>query len=245
MKNYFLFIVCTFLWCSCTNNTILFEDDFENQSIGKLPGHPWEKTGNGSVVVDTLRAFSGKKSVHFTSGEGYKNRAFIGIDHIFPVQENRFYGRLKMYVEEAPRDGIHWTMIQSSGKVKDHDFSSEIRYGGQHQKRLMANYETQGVKSDCWQHSQTKIPEEKWFTLQWMFDGEKDTMKLWLNNVLIESIIVVGQGEGCVSNEIDGKWKFPVFENMLIGWVDYQTGGGTRSIWIDDVVLSERMISDK
>ena len=133
-------------------------------------------------------------------------------------------------------------MIQSSGKVKGTDFSSEIRYGGQHQKKLMANYDTQGVKSDCWQHSQTKIPEKKWFKLQWHFNGNEDHMQLWLDGVFIESISLEGKGEGCAESGTDGKWKFPVFENVLVGWVDYQTGGGDRNIWIDDIVISTNQI---
>jgi len=67
-----------------------------------------------------------------------------------------------------------------------------------------------------------------------MFDGNGNTMKLWLNDVLVESLIVINQGEGCVSEETNGQWRFPIFENVFIG----QTGGGTRNIWVDDVVIS-------
>jgi len=147
MQNYILFIIVLLSLNSCNNNTVLFEDDFENYTVKNIPSAPWKKEGKGNVFIDTTRAYSGKKSVHFTTAEGFENRAFISIDHIFPLIENKYYGSLKMYIEEASPNGIHWTMIQSTGKVKGADFTSEIRYGGQHHKRLMANYDTQGVKS--------------------------------------------------------------------------------------------------
>ena len=224
---------------SCTKQEmLLFEDDFENHAVGKTPESPWKTYGNGQAFVDDQKAFSGKNAVHFVTGEGYRNRSFIGIDHIFPLANNSYYGSMNMYIEEASPDGIHWTMIQSTGKVPDREFSAEVRYGGQHQKKLMANYDTQGVQSDCWQHANTVIPEKEWFAVSWFFDGPQNTMKLWINDTIIEEIIVTGQGQGCVKQGTDGQWLFPVFENVLIGWVDYQKGGGTRHIWIDDVVIS-------
>ncbi|SEK85125.1 hypothetical protein SAMN04487910_1293 [Aquimarina amphilecti] len=232
-----LLVLFTLLSCNKTKS-VLYQDNFETYLIGETPGDPWKKTGNGIVVIDNARSFSGTKSVHFITGEGYKNRAFLGIDHVFPLKDNAYYGSLKMYVQNASPDGIHWTMIQSSGKVKGEDYSSEIRYGGQHNKQLMANYETQGVKSDCWKHSNIKIPEDKWFVLQWYFNGNQDKMQLWLDGESIASLTVVGSGEGCVENGTNGQWKFPVIENVLLGWVDYQIGGGTPNIWIDDVIIS-------
>ena len=244
IKKRFLGSIVFLLLLSCKERSnILYEDNFEKYTLGKTPEKPWKKTGKGVAVIDTKKSFSGSKSVHFITGEGYKNRAFLGIDHIFPLVDNAYYGSLKMYVQEASPDGVHWTMIQSSGKVKDEDYFSEIRYGGQHQKKLMANYETKGVKSDCWQHSSVKIPEEKWFTLQWYFNGNEDRMQLWLDGISIGAITVIGKGEGCVDNGTNGQWKFPVIENVLLGWADYQTSGGIRHIWIDDVVISLEMIT--
>ncbi|WP_147405015.1 hypothetical protein [Aquimarina sp. AD10] len=240
MKSCILIIISVFVVCSCAKDTILFEDNFEGHTLGNIPNKPWKKSGAGIVVIDTLKSFSGNKSVHFISGEGYKNRAFIGLDHIFPIVKNCYFGTMKMYVEEASPNGVHWTMLQSSGKVRSQNFSAEIRYGGQHQKHLMANYDTQGLKSDCWKHSQVKIPEKKWFTLKWMFDGDRNTMKLWLDGTIVEAITVKDYGEGCAFDEVNNKWIFPVFENVLMGWVDYQTGGGTRNVWIDDVVITTK-----
>ncbi len=217
------------------NKNILFEDDFESYAKGSVPDSPWIKTGQGSVLIDNVRSVSGNQSAHFISGESYKNHAFLKLERIFPVEKNQYYGSMHMYVKEASPDGVHWTMLQSSGPVQGENYRSEVRYGGQHNKQLMANYDTVGISSDCWKHSLVKIPEKAWFKVSWFFDGESDTMKIWLNNNLLSEISLSKKGEGCVGHDAKDLWHFPKFENVVIGWVDYQTGGGKRELWIDDV----------
>lgn len=238
----FLYIITFFSLINCSKSSSIFEDGFEEATLFKEPLKPWVISGKGKVFVDNSRAYSGKKSVHIISGEGYKNRAFLSLSNIFPLEENAYYGKMQMFVKKASPDGIHWTMIQGSGKVKN-AYTAEIRYGGQHNKKLMANYDTVEVESDCWQHSKTKIPENKWFRIQWYFNGNKNLMKLWINDKLISDLSIKGKGEGCVNNETNGNWYFPVFEKLSIGWVDYQKGGGNREIWIDDVTISSEYIN--
>ncbi|MEO5859791.1 MAG: hypothetical protein ABIR33_12670 [Pyrinomonadaceae bacterium] len=222
----------------------LFTDDFESYSVGSMPAAPWQKTGEGTAIVDDSRSVSGRKSVHFRSGEGYKDRSILSFSspRVFPLKKNRYYGRMVMFVESASPDGVHWTMLESSGKVPGKGISAEIRYGGQHSEQLMANYETWGAKTDCWQHSTVKIPEQRWFSVSWMLDGGGNEMKIWIDNNLIDEITVKGRGQGCLGNDLNGDWLFPVFENVQIGWVDYQMNGGERNIWIDDFAISSRPI---
>ncbi|WP_299883514.1 hypothetical protein [uncultured Lacinutrix sp.] len=212
----------------------LFHDDFESKDLKK----DWKTSGNGIISIDTTKAFSGKQSIKFVSGEGYKNHAFINLKSLFPLAENRFRGSLKMYIENASPDGIHWTMIQASGKVKGEDYSAEVRYGGQHQKQLMANYDTKGVKSDCWQHSDVKIPEGEWFTINFLFDTNTNEMQCAINGKKIDKLAVTNQGEGCVENDLNNLWVFPIFDTLSFGWADYQTGGGQRTLWIDDIIIT-------
>ena len=222
----------------------LFSDDFESYPLGSVPSSPWTKVGGGTAIVDGSRSSSGRQSIHFRSGEGYKNRSILTFSSpsIFPLKMNRYFGRMSMYVESASPDGVHWTMLESSGKVPGKSVTAEVRYGGQHSKQLMANYETTGAKTDCWQHSTLKIPEQRWFTVQWIFDGRRNEMKIWVDNQLISEITVKGRGQGCLGNDLNGDWIFPVFENVQIGWVDYQLNGGERSIWIDDFIITSRPI---
>lgn len=234
-----LFGVSTLLLWSCQPSvSILFEDDFEAYGSGDFKSDVWIQEGHGLVHVDTTFSYSGDRSIHFSSGEGYSNRAFITLKHIFPMPSQAYTGSMKMFVEEASPDGIHWTMIQSTGKVEDRDFRSEVRFGGQHNKKLMANYDTSnGVSSDCWQHSDTQIPEQRWFDVKWTFNSPKNEMNFWLDGQLISALSVHGSGQGCGGQDTNGAWLFPILENISIGWVDYQTGGGSREVWIDDIKI--------
>ncbi len=242
MKTFYKLILTLLLFVflkSCeSKKKVFFKEDFEKYEAQKQPEEPWIVSGEGITVVDTLKAYSGKKSIHFKSGEGFKNRAFISLKNIFPKETKSYHGSMKMYVEEASPDGIHWTMIQASGKTTE-GFHAEVRYGGQHNKRIMANYDTKEIKSDCWHHTQFKMPEKKWVTLQWYMNREENNMKLWLEGTLIHELNVNNIDKGCLENENKGKWTFPFFEIISLGWVDYQKKGGERKIWIDDVILSE------
>jgi len=112
--------------------------------------------------------------------------------------------------------------------------------------QMMANYETPdsysgtGPKSDCWKHS-TKIvvPEGRWACAEWQFDGTSNTMRFWLDGAAVDSLTVMGSGEGC--GTATPVWTAPNFERMDLGWESYQQDTA-RTIWIDDVALSKTRI---
>ncbi len=220
----------------------LFCDDFE--AYTGTPGAPWavKKNAQGSVTIDGAQHQSGTKAVKFTtSGAMAYQQAYISIDKIFPVAQNAFYGRIMIYTTKAPDDGVHWTMIQGEGVAAGGITRAEVRYGGQHQQGLMANYDSAGKKSDCWQHSQTKMPEGKWACMEWYFEGATNTQKFWLDGKAIDDLTVVGQGDGCIAHDTSDQWIFPNFERVYLGWESYQTDPA-REVWIDDVALGTSKI---
>jgi len=219
-------------------------DDFEKYT-GK-PGTPWTvSTNNGAVAIDTTKFRSGKQSVKFsTTGANNYQRAFIGLEGApFPVANNAFYGRLMIYATSAANDGVHWTMIQAEGPVAAQGVTTaQVRYGGQQMKSLMANYDSSGKKSDCWQHSATKMPEGQWACMQWYFDGKTNTQKFWLNGKAIDDLTVVGQGSGCLNHDLNDTWYFPQdFTKAYVGWESYQKDDA-REVWIDDVAIGAQPV---
>jgi hypothetical protein len=219
-------------------------DDFESYS--DKPAMPWtvnvDGGGAGKVVIDTAQHKSGTKSVKFTtSGAVAYQRAFIGLTKPFPVANNAFYGRMMIYTTKAANDGVHWTMIQGEGARTDGITRADVRYGGQHQQSLMANYDSSGKASDCWQHSQTKMPEGKWACIEWYFEGATNTQKFWLDGKAIDDLTVVGQGQGCIAHDTGDKWLFPTFDHLYLGWESYQTDD-PREVWIDDVAVGTTQI---
>lgn len=218
---------------------LIFHDSFEQYEVGRAPRGPWTKTGKGTIKVDTTLSHDGKASVYFESDDGFDQRALMTLtgNPLFPFAHNRISGSFYIWLEDSPADDVQWTMIEASGPVKGRSFKSMIRYGGQYRKRLMANYDTDGVASDCYQYSNAIIPEKEWVKIAWQFDGWKGTTKFWLNDELIENLCTNGSGHTCSYDDLKSKWILPVFSNLSIGWANYQSGGGKQRIWIDEVML--------
>jgi hypothetical protein len=200
----------------------------------------------GMVRVDGTRASSGTKAVRVTSadGTGTYRRAYISIEGapVFPVAGNVVYGRMMFWLNAAPAGSVHWTNVQGEGPVPGMSFRALSRYGGQQQKRLMANYETEGVASDCWQHSATVIPEGRWACMEWRFNGPNNEMNFWLDGQALADITVVNRGTGCVAQGTMGNWYSPTYDTIRLGWEHYQQSAIVHDMWIDDVAIDTKRI---
>jgi hypothetical protein len=239
-------------------DSALFCDDFESYTSGQAPNGMWSARTNagGAVAIDTAQKVSGNQSVKFTTmGSDSSRQAMIRLmdPSVFPVTGNAYYGRMMFRLESAPTTAVHWTIITGGGVVPNETYHALYRYGGQHPimqngmpgSQLMANYETpdwyndkQTPGSDCWKHASGEIlPTGDFVCVEWQFDGPSNAMNLWLSGRAIPGASVTGSGEGCVNAAADFEWTAPTFETLDLGWEAYQTDG-TRTAWIDDVVIS-------
>jgi len=227
---------------ACTTTSALLCDDFESYPVGQVPGGPWTASINqGTVVVDTTRAWSGTHAVRVTvaGGTGTYRRAFLSTmgPPVFPLPGNAFYGRMMIWLNAAPAGSVHWTNIQAEGPVPGMNFRALSRYGGQLQKRLMASYDTQGVASDCWRHSATLMPEARWACMEWRFNGPNNETDFWLDGTALTDLTVIKRGDGCLDNGTNGDWLAPTYDTLLLGWEHYQQSI-VHDMWIDDVGVS-------
>jgi hypothetical protein len=240
----------------------LFCEDFEADTAGAAPGAPWsvQVSAGSTVAVDTAQAHSGTKSVKFVAAAGSATKtAFMRLmsASVLPVTPNMFYGRMMFWLDAAPTGDVHWTFLEGGGVVPGQTYHALYRYGGQHPvlngsdfvgSQLMANYDTpdsyQGIGpgSDCWQHSNSVVvPVGKWSCAEWQFDGTSNTMRFWIDGTAIESLTVTGTGQGCVNQPTGYTWTAPTFDQLDLGWQSYQQDT-ERTMWIDDVVLSQAKI---
>lgn len=240
----------------------LFCDDFEGFAAGAAPAGAWTAIeNNGTVAVDTTRAFRGAQSVKAStlstaeSGSTYK-AAFIGLTQapVVPVPNEAFYGRMMFFLESAPTTNVHWTIVDATGTVPGQEYSATYRYGGQLPvtdasgtpgSQLMANYDTtdfyqtppRGPQTDCYQHADGKVvPVGRWACAEWYFNGPEAQMRFWLDGAELTDIAIDQTGQGCVAQDATYRWEAPVFSRLDVGWESYQEDDA-RSIWIDDVVI--------
>ncbi len=215
-------------------------DSFESDAVGMPPGAPFSGTPNaGTVVVSDARAHSGAHSVKVsTSSAPYQSALFTTKGApLFPLPSNELYGRMYVWLENPAADGVHWTMLNASGAVPGHTgVTAYVRYGGQLAGKLMANYDTTGASTDCWQHSATVMPIGKWVCFAWRFHGQTNEMELWMDGAELTDLHVSGSGQGCIGNGLGGQWLAPTFATASLGWESYQMDAG-HTMYVDDVVL--------
>jgi hypothetical protein len=218
-------------------------DDFESYTPGP-PRGPWTVgTSMATLAVDETRAFSGRRAVHINTmgGAGTYRRAYMSATGgaLFPLPGNVMFGRMMLYLVAAPAGSVHWTNIQGEGPVAGQSYRAMYRYGGQQTGRLMANYETSGVSTDCWDHSTTVIPTGRWTCMEWRYDGPNNRMEFWLDGTQLDDLTVRGRGEGCIANDTMGNWYAPTFDTLRLGWEHYQNTTAME-LWIDDVAMDTR-----
>ncbi len=215
-------------------------DSFEGDAVGAAPGAPFSAKPNaGTVVVSDARAHSGAHSVKgSTSSAQYQSALFDTKGApLFPLPSNELYGRMMVWLENPAADGVHWTMLNAAGPVPGHaGVTAYVRYGGQLAGKLMANYDTSGASTDCWQHSATVMPIGKWVCFAWRFHGATNEMELWMDGKELTDLHVSGSGQGCIGNGLGGQWLAPTYESASLGWESYQQDVG-HTMYVDDVVL--------
>ncbi|MEY4551489.1 MAG: hypothetical protein RL685_7684 [Pseudomonadota bacterium] len=239
-----------------------FCDDFEAVAAGQAPAAPWTVSQtNATVAVDNTRAFRGTQSVKSSTvptvgGMPTYKRGLIGLAGapVIPLPEQRVYGRMMFYLESSPSTNVHWTFIDGTGLVAGQDYTSTYRYGGQLPvaggNQLMANYDTtdyyatpsRGPQTDCYRHANAiVVPVGKWSCAEWFFDGQANQMRFWLDGTELTDLQINQTGTGCVAQPATYVWQAPVFSRINVGWESYQADDA-RSIWIDDVVISQTQV---
>lgn len=229
----------------------VFCDNFEDGTAGAALGGPWSRSirGNGSITVDTTHAVSGSNAVlvSIPGGTAYE-RAYMGLadnSDAFPAVATEMFGRAMMWLDATPDGTVHWTFIEADGDSGDGTGERLYRYGGQQQggAGLMANYETRGAATDCWDHSAATMPTQQWACVEWRFAVETNEMEFWLDGVNLEDMHVTQEGEGCIGADLQNQWLAPpAFTQLYLGWERYQDAGNDRNLWIDDVVLSTERV---
>ena len=73
-------------------------------------------TSGAQLAIDASKPYRGGKALHITKPGG-TGTALITKEGapLFPVPGNRYFGRMMVFVTQAPTGGVHWNNIQSAG----------------------------------------------------------------------------------------------------------------------------------
>ncbi len=205
----------------CGGVTAKFCDDFEKQT-GTTPVGDFTVSGGG-ITVDTTKAFSGTKSLHWKP----TTRNMLVFNKQFPL--NDLHGRMMMFMVKTPTTSNHWDIIQSNNGG-----NTQWEIGGQ-----FGNFELVCDPPDHGLDSKTKFPDSKWVCLQWEFKfvsaGADTSFLAQVDGVPVDQGMFTG------ANSKGEKWVAGPWKDLAIGWEIF--GGTTAAeFWIDDLAFGDQPI---
>jgi hypothetical protein len=206
-----------------------FCDDFEGYTGTGAPGGDWTvHLEKGMLAMDSTKAFSGARSVHFTHA-GAPAAMFIELRKpLLPLAGTVVYGRLMYYLVKNPTGQYaHFELVRGTGPLPGGE-QAQLNTGAENGK-VVINYEP----GDCTKYSKVPFPEKKWTCYQWRFDLAKNDVHEWVDNISADDVPVAPAGT-C--------WKSPmVLDALHIGWESYH-GNMPVELWIDDVAVGDQPI---
>jgi len=239
-------------------------DDFEGYAPGAMDLTPNWLTytyGGGMLQVDGTKPFAGSKALHLTTPVGGRKYADIikqnpADKELLPIKH---YGRVMVWVSAIP-SAAHWNINHAGGPLANSaNLVTSYRYGGQN-GRLLPNYtqriplgdglmplrggglqdgDANTLKVDCGMNAPTqKLPINKWVCWEWMFDGQNNQQRLWLDGVEQTEAALNGTPGQC------GGWQGPkLFTKMILGWEVYTAPSDkAQEAWLDDLVVNDKPI---
>ena len=236
----------------------VFVDDFESHPAGQLPGSPWKEETYKSgavIVVDGVRAFSGKQALHVLTPAGAKyRRGYLAI-HLggpLPALQSGMFGRAMVWLDAAPEAlpgarPVHWTLLQGEGRSANDRYNAIYRLGLEQcgGTQLMANFETTPpVSTDCRQQSHARLPVRRWSCVEWHLDIASQTLEFWLDEKPVTAVIQrATAAQACRGNDLQGEWRAPPrFDSLYLGFERYADSANDQNLWIDDVALSKARV---
>jgi hypothetical protein len=229
----------------CADAGVQLCEDFET---GSLNTAVWKVSGT-TPVIDGMQHARGTKALHITqNGNGL---SYIKETTTFPEPNNTYFGRVFVYFKSLPippgMTYAHWTMLAASGT----GVPGEIRVSGQLQngKNLFGvgtDNQTDGGSGD-WTNSDNDpkgapvaVPLDTWLCIEWMHKGDTNETAFWWDDVAHPSLSTTA---GVVHGGNPGNpYLLPEFNQLWIGWQEYQTSTEVFESWIDEIAIDKQRI---
>jgi hypothetical protein len=193
-------------------------------------------------VVDGLQHARGSHALHITqNGNGL---SYIKETKTFPEPRDTYFGRAFFYFKSLPTPPgmtyAHWTILAASGT----GVPGEIRVSGQLQNGsnlfgVGTDNRTDGGTGD-WTNSDkdpagspSPVPLGQWICIEWMHKGDTNETAFWWDDVSHPSLSTTSSVHG--GNAVP--FLLPEFDNVWIGWQEYQTSTEPFELWVDEIAI--------
>lgn len=225
---------------SCSGDGILCED-FEQYPAASVPEGGWTATvrGNGKIVVDAARAFSGKQSLHVT---GRMNADRANISKPIRTDSPTAYVRFMMYATSYPASsGVHTRLMRIG--------TTEAASGNPYSSFSLASYNgtaIEKVNSIYLRDTGTKFNDPKllnrWTCWEFAIDKSggvgKVKVQLWVDGRELTLSKAGSSSHGMTTDS----WDPIAFELFMLGLDGFQADSQAADMWIDDLSVTPQRV---
>jgi hypothetical protein len=225
---------------SCSGDGILCED-FEQYPAASAPAGGWMATvrGNGKIVVDASRAFSGKQSLHVT---GRMNADRANISRPIQTDSPTAYVRFMMYATGYPASsGVHTRLMRIG--------TTEAASGDPYSSFSLASYNgtaIEKVNSIYLRDTGTKFNDPKllnrWTCWEFAIDQSggvgKVKVQIWVDGRELTLSKAGSSSHGMTTDS----WDPIAFELFMLGLDGFQADSQAADLWIDDLSVTPQRV---
>jgi hypothetical protein len=217
-------------------------EDFEKYAVGgDVSAGGWSVIETSATVqVDATKPFSGGKGLHLMApGGGAKYAALLVRQGapLFPLSGNSFFGRMMMWITDAPA-GVHFNNVIASGNLPNSTQIAKYGFGALMAKTTAAytvrNNAAGAPVVDCYFGGGAAVPTRRWVCVEWKFDGASNELHYWFDGNPVSD--VVKSAGTCVSGSAP-VWTAPTFSDIELGWFQNQASTVPLEMWMDDIVI--------
>jgi hypothetical protein len=220
---------------TCSPSYLLCED-FESTAVGATPSG-WTAKGMASVAED--QANQGKRSLKVSPEDDGERR----ITHDAAVLGGQHWGRIYYRVQlPAPEAFVHSTLVAFSGEgptigAAEFRFVDTVKQqggaGAKHQ--FLYNVQPQNSGEFATQGPYDWSFDGQWHCVEWHVDSADQSYQFYFEG---SEEIAFSHGAG----NFNGSQLPTSFDEVRIGWNNYQSAPPGFTAWIDDVALDDERV---
>lgn len=179
----------------CPSSAFVVCDDFED---GGIASAQWaQDVQTATLAVDTSRAARGNASLHAKLNAGGGN-ATLRFKQKVPIAGQRHWGRMFVYVPMSAKNTLtdHSNLVNVSGNNSSSSLAVYAAAIGAGVLNTIFYQASGGIdKTSLLDHpneTRTPVPLDRWFCLEWDFNGADKVMQLFLDGALIPTSVMSG-----------------------------------------------------
>lgn len=224
----------------CDNLDLLVCEDFEGETLGGYP-QGWDKRSTGTWLGNTMGvadddAYRGTQSLRIAGGEnGAQWLSYVGgLGGLATEHWGRMFVRVQTPAP-VPQGGVlHGDMFEARGPYGEGNTNS-VRWGivENTEGNFQWIYNVQRSTDEFGSGTQyTYQWDGEWFCMEWHHDQVTQSATLWLDGVEVTDI----------TQSADMNPEIPVYDDISIGWANYQSAMPEFVVHIDEVALDDARI---